>query len=213
MTQCPWGVCARPVSWTSRSLFEQNVLIRVASRLWPGFWKGHTSSPHHADGGPRWATTRCATGGGVNPMSRTERRSSPRPEEDRHRGGAEIPNVHGRILLVDDDVAVLEVLTEGIRGHGYLVDVAAGGVEALGPLTDRPYDLVITDIAMPGLDGWQLIAAAIHQQPMVRVIVMTGRDEPEDRERAAALGVPLFRKPFSLAALQRAIDDALASHD
>jgi two-component system, OmpR family, response regulator len=146
-------------------------------------------------------------------MSRHERRSSPKPGEERHRGGAEIPDGPGRILLVDDDVAVLEVLTEGIRGHGYLVDVAAGGVEALRPLTDRIYDLLITDIAMPGLDGWQLIAAAIHTQPMVRVIIMTGRDEPEDRERAAALGVPLFRKPFALAALQSAIEDALASRD
>jgi CheY-like chemotaxis protein len=213
MTQCSWGVCARSVSWTSRFLFEQNVLIRVAGRLWPGFWKGPTSSSHHADGGPRWATTPCATGGGVDPMSRTARRSSPKPGEDRHRGGAEVPAVHGGILLVDNDVAILEVLTEGIRGHGYLVDVAAGGVQALSPLTDRTYDLLITDIAMPHLDGWQLIATAIHTQPMMRVIVMTGRDEPEDRDRAAALGVPLFRKPFSLAALQRAIEDALASQD
>jgi CheY-like chemotaxis protein len=173
-----------------------------------------TLRPHtHSDGKRRWVTTRCAECGWVDTTSWTERRAIPKPGEDRHRGSAEIRDGQGRILLVDDDVAVLEVLTEGIRGHGYLVDVAAGGVEALRPLTDRIYDLLITDIAMPGLDGWQLIAAAIHTQPMVRVIIMTGRDEPEDRERAAALGVPLFRKPFSLAALQSAIEDALTSRD
>jgi CheY-like chemotaxis protein len=119
--------------------------------------------------------------------------------------------VPARLLLVDDDAAVLEVLTEVIRGLGYQVDVAAGGVEALKALTDRIYDLLITDLAMPGLDGWQLIAAVIDTQPMVRLIAMTGRDEPEDCERAAALGVPLVRKPFSLAVLQHAIGDALAS--
>jgi CheY-like chemotaxis protein len=48
---------------------------------------------------------------------------------------------------------------------------------------------------MPGLDGWQLVAAAIQKPPMLRVIPIRGRDEAEDRERAAALRVPLIRKP------------------
>jgi hypothetical protein len=128
-------------------------------------------------------------------MNRHERRSSPKPGEERHRGGAEIPDGQGRILLVDDDVAVLEVLIEGIRGHGVSSMSLPGGLRHFV----RPVMIVIRII------GCVWIAAAMSCQP--------SRDEPEDRERAAALGVPLFRKPFSLAALQSAIEDALASRD
>jgi CheY-like chemotaxis protein len=163
----------------------------------------------HSDGQRRWVTTRCVECGWVETTSWVERRPAPRDGRGNQGAGTE-PTLPPRILLVDDDLAVLDVLAEAVRGFGYQVDVAAGAAEALAPLADRTYDLLLTDLMMPDLDGWQLIAAATRKQPRLRIVMMTGCVEPEDRARAAALGVPLLRKPLSLRDLQNAIQAALA---
>ena len=58
---------------------------------------------------------------------------------------------------------------------------------------------------MPGMDGWQLIAAAIHEQPMLRFVAITGAGEKEDHERALALGVPILQEAFTRVELPDAL--------
>jgi CheY-like chemotaxis protein len=117
-----------------------------------------------------------------------------------------------RILIVEDDAAIRDLYAEMIRGLGYEVNVVADGAEALARLRNERFDAVVTDILMPGMDGWQLIAAAISQQPMLRPVAMTGADvEEPHRERARALGVPILQKPFTRVELRDALQEAVTS--
>jgi CheY-like chemotaxis protein len=116
-----------------------------------------------------------------------------------------------RILVVDDAAVVRDLCADLIRGLGYQVEVVADAREALSRLRNGPFDAVVTDIVMPGMDGWQLIAAAIREQPMLRLVVMTGAAVEGDRERALALGIPMLRKPFTRVELQDALQEALNS--
>jgi CheY-like chemotaxis protein len=116
-----------------------------------------------------------------------------------------------RILVVDDAATIRDACAELIRGLGYEVNVVADAAEALVCLREERFDAVVTDIVMPGMDGWQLIAAVIHAQPMLRLVAMTGADVEGDRERALALGVPLLQKPFTRVELGDALQEALTS--
>jgi CheY-like chemotaxis protein len=114
-----------------------------------------------------------------------------------------------RILVVDDDAAIRDLYAEMIRELGYQVNVVPDGAEALARLRTERFDAVVTDILMPGVDGWQLIAAVICEQPMLRLVAMTGSDVEEHRKRAFALGVPILQKPFTRGELQAALQEAL----
>lgn len=114
-----------------------------------------------------------------------------------------------RILVVDDAATIRDVCAELIRDLGYEVNVVAGAAEALVCLREERFDAVVTDIVMPGMDGWQLIAAAIHAQPMLRLVAMTGANVEGDRDRAVTLGVPLLQKPFTRGELRDALHEAL----
>jgi two-component system response regulator AtoC len=116
-----------------------------------------------------------------------------------------------RILVVDDEAAIRDVCAELIRDLGYQVEVVGDAGEGLARLRNEPFDAVVTDIVLPGMDGWQLIAAAIHEQPMLRLVAMTGADVEGDRERALALGVPMLQRPFTRVQLRNALQEALTS--
>ena len=116
-----------------------------------------------------------------------------------------------RILVVDDAATIRDVCAELIRDLGYEVNVVADAAEALARLRHERFDAVVTDIVLPAMDGWQLIAAAIREQPMLRLVAMTGAGGEGDRERALALGVPLLQKPFTRVELGDALQEALTS--
>jgi CheY-like chemotaxis protein len=116
-----------------------------------------------------------------------------------------------RILVVDDDPVLRDVFADLIHGLGYQVTVVADAGEALGQVRSELFDVLVTDILLPGMDGWQLIAAAVLEQPMLQPVAMTGGDERGDRARAYAKGVPVLQKPFTLAELRAALQEALTS--
>jgi DNA-binding response OmpR family regulator len=62
-----------------------------------------------------------------------------------------------RVLVIDDDPSVTSVLKRGLAYEGFAVDTAASGTEGLAVARERPPDLVILDVMMPGLDGWEVL--------------------------------------------------------
>jgi signal transduction histidine kinase/FixJ family two-component response regulator len=110
------------------------------------------------------------------------------------------PASHGRILLVDDESMVREVLTEFLEDAGYVVMAAADGMQALALLDTGPaIAAVVTDLSMPGMDGLAVIRAAQERYPSLPAVLLTGY---AGEDAAMALGtsiagpVSLLRKPI-----------------
>lgn len=118
-----------------------------------------------------------------------------------------------RLLVIDDDPAVRSVLRDLLSGLGYQVDDAPGGAEGLALFGQGGYDLILTDLAMPGMSGWEVAEAVRSASPAVPVIVVTGSATDADAKRADALGVAILRKPVPLKELGAAVRQALADRN
>lgn len=110
-----------------------------------------------------------------------------------------------RILLVDDEEPIRGFLKRGLEMDGHVVDTAIDGADGLDRLTERAgaFDLLLTDIRMPMMDGIALALAAKRDWPDLTILLMTGY--AEQRERAKALeGIvaDVLVKPFTLADLR-----------
>src|SRR5436190_17745206 len=79
----------------------------------------------------------------------------------------------GRILLADDESTSRETLAEVLREEGYEIDTAADGLEALAALGDKTYDVVITDLRMPGADGLAVLRRVREIAPQTLVLLIT----------------------------------------
>ena len=109
------------------------------------------------------------------------------------------------VLLVDDDEAVRTVLGEQLREMGLSVDCAADGAEALQHLSlGKRFDLLLTDFAMPGMNGIETIRQASEQRPDMRAALMTGYAD-EESTAAARASLTILRKPISPAELRKVL--------
>ncbi len=124
-----------------------------------------------------------------------------------------------RIMLVDDDRSLLELLGDYLGRLGHAITAMADGAEALAAIEVEPPDLVILDVTMPGLDGWRVLAR-IRAGSRVPVIMLTARADEPDVLRGFAGGADDYvTKPFSFAqlaaragaVLDRASGDRLAT--
>jgi CheY-like chemotaxis protein len=116
------------------------------------------------------------------------------------------------ILIVDDDLFVRDVMAMILDGLGYSVTATGDGLEALRWLDKKPYELVITDLKMPGMDGPALYKEVLRRWPTTgpRVLFTSGfSDIPSYEEAGGTLDVPVLRKPFTLDALRDALDRML----
>lgn len=105
------------------------------------------------------------------------------------------------ILVVDDDPAIRESLSRELIAAGYTTTIAADGVDGLASFQTRAPDLVLTDLAMPRSDGFELIAA-IRATSRVPIIVLSVRGVDADKVRALDLGADDYvTKPFSMTEL------------
>jgi DNA-binding response OmpR family regulator len=120
-----------------------------------------------------------------------------------------------RILLVDDDQVILRLLQINFRLEGFEVDTAARGDEALERVRSNRPDLVVLDVMMPGVDGWE-VCRRLKEAPDARdipVIFVSARAQDEDRQRGYALGVDEYvTKPFDPAHLVEIVRRLLAGH-
>ncbi|MDQ4061766.1 MAG: response regulator [Pseudomonadota bacterium] len=119
-----------------------------------------------------------------------------------------------RILLAEDDEAVRGFVRRALELDGHEVVAAADGGEALEILQteDGRFDLLLSDIRMPVMDGIALALAAARDFAALRILLMTGY--AEQRERAHGLEAVIHdvvQKPFSLADIRRAVAEALAA--
>jgi len=100
------------------------------------------------------------------------------------------------ILVVDDDVEILKMLSRTLELEGFDAATAADGSSALAILEESKPDLVILDIMMPGLDGFQVLDI-IRQRSDIPVIMLTGKCEVDSLRDALTLGADDYvRKPF-----------------
>ncbi|MBK8456647.1 MAG: response regulator [Phyllobacteriaceae bacterium] len=118
-----------------------------------------------------------------------------------------------RILVVEDDESVRALAARALSGGGRMIDTAADGEEGLALIDAAAggYDLVVSDIRMPALDGIAMAKAAAERYPDLKILLMTGY--AEQRERAADLTniiIDVLQKPFQLADLRSAVNSALA---
>lgn len=102
------------------------------------------------------------------------------------------PRARSRVLVVDDSAIVRELIAELLAAGGLEVELAEHGEAALERLATQPFDLVVSDIEMPRLDGFGLLAAIRSRHGSLPVVMASTRSEPEDRRRASELGADAY---------------------
>lgn len=111
------------------------------------------------------------------------------------------------ILIADDEINAREGLKKALSGDGRRVDVAADGVEAFDLLQKRSYDVLITDIRMPGMDGMQLLEKAKREDPHLEVILLTAYGAIENAVQAIKKGAyDYITKPINLDELEALLE-------
>lgn len=118
--------------------------------------------------------------------------------------------------MVDDDVPLRKVIETGLRGVGHNVIGTAGRDEVMALLQSKQFDMVITDVLMPDIEGTEVIKAVKTHQPEAIVLAMSGGGAQITTELCLLIasemgaGVPLS-KPFEMETLLAAVDRALTS--
>jgi two-component system OmpR family response regulator len=103
-----------------------------------------------------------------------------------------------RILLIEDDVALAESLAWGLRAEGYVVQIAHDGIEGLRHATDHPIDVIILDVMLPGLDGYQVCARLRAAGIWTPVLMLTALGDDLDQAEGLDLGADDYlSKPFA----------------
>jgi two-component system, OmpR family, copper resistance phosphate regulon response regulator CusR len=110
-------------------------------------------------------------------------------------------NEHMSILVIEDDPKTGDYLKKGLRESGYAVDLARTGTDGLHMALEQAYDLVVLDVMLPGIDGWEIMRA-LRARRDLPVIFLTARDHVSDRIRGLELGADDYLvKPFSFTEL------------
>ncbi len=118
-----------------------------------------------------------------------------------------------RVLIAEDDTAVREFVSRALTLGGHEVATANDGLEALDALDGEAFDLLVTDIVMPNLDGIALALKVAKDYPRMPVLLMTGY--AAERQRAHNLDVlihDVIIKPFTLDQICAAAEEALTTH-
>lgn len=107
-----------------------------------------------------------------------------------------------KILIVEDEQKTGEYLRQGLGEAGFVVDLARDGMDGLHQALQESYDLLILDVMLPGMDGWQVLQGIRKRGLQMPVLFLTARDQIEDRVKGLELGADDYLvKPFSFAEL------------
>ena len=99
-----------------------------------------------------------------------------------------------RVLIVDDDRSSSELVQRVLAPQGYDVDVAVDGTDALNKLVNESFSLIISDIDMPRMNGFELTDKVKHEPNLksIPVVIVTYKEDEEDRRRGMAVGADVY---------------------
>jgi two-component system copper resistance phosphate regulon response regulator CusR len=107
-----------------------------------------------------------------------------------------------KILVVEDEQKTGTYLKQGLVEAGFVVDLAANGLDGLHLALSEAYDLAILDVMLPGIDGWQVLHGIRRAGKDMPVLFLTARDQVEDRVKGLELGADDYLvKPFAFSEL------------
>ena len=114
------------------------------------------------------------------------------------------------LLLVDDEAALREAIAERLADHGFIVEQAANGEDALARLSEFAFDIIVTDLRLPGVDGRAVLEASLERYPEIIAIIITGFGTVKDAVNAIKQGAADFlTKPFQFDSLLHVLNSAL----
>jgi CheY-like chemotaxis protein len=119
------------------------------------------------------------------------------------------PGMRPRVLVIEDDRSVRVFVCDVLEALGYEADGAEDGGQSLALLERHLYDLVITDLQMPSMSGWDVVNAVRGRLPMMPMIMISGFATEDDVRQAQSVGMPLLHKPFSVVELRRVVSELL----
>jgi DNA-binding NtrC family response regulator len=114
-----------------------------------------------------------------------------------------------RLMVIDDEPIVCRRLKQILEKTGYEVDVFNDGINAIKGLEERPYDIIVTDLKMEGVDGMKILETARAKNPGTKVIMITGFAEMETAREAFRKGVfDFISKPVEIDVIKQVISKA-----
>ena len=119
-----------------------------------------------------------------------------------------------KILLVDDEKDFTEVLSERMETRGFSVEIADSGPVAINKVKEKSYDAIILDLAMPGMDGIDVLKILLNENPDLQIIFLTGHATLEKGIEAVKLGaVDFMEKPVDIDTLLEKVNEAKTKRD
>ena len=165
--------------------------------------------------------TREALARKIRQVLRSQQRNRPGPAKSRHalpynvghNGGGPALAARGlRVLLVEDEPLIRLSTAEMLADLGHSVREAANAIEALALLDDHDFDVLITDLKLPGIPGDELAARAVAQQPALRIVFASGyKVLPNTGAREGLAGAVLLQKPYIELSLSQALQAAMSA--
>ncbi len=106
------------------------------------------------------------------------------------------------ILIIDDDQAILEVLSETLKHEGWTTDTAKNGFEGMNKAYKGDFDVIIMDLVMPRMDGLTATKEIVREKPESKIVIITGTSAEDVETQAIEAGAKAFlKKPLSLVKL------------
>src|SRR5213078_2322137 len=121
-----------------------------------------------------------------------------------------MPDTTKHLLLVEDEAPLRQAIADQLSDRGYHVEQAGSGETAIARLADFAFDIIITDLRLPGIDGSAVVESAVERYPDIIAIVITGYGTVKDAVEAIKRGARDFvSKPFQIDELLHVLDSAL----
>jgi DNA-binding NtrC family response regulator len=118
----------------------------------------------------------------------------------------------GKILVIDDEAIVRTSCSRSLSPEGYEVKLSQNGADAMKMLEEESFDLVLTDLKMPDIDGIEVLKMIKQRWPQTEVIVVTGYQTVDTAVKSIKLGAfDYLEKPFTPDSLIAAVNNAMAS--
>jgi DNA-binding response OmpR family regulator len=119
-----------------------------------------------------------------------------------------------KILVIEDEAKVVNIIMKGLQQSGFEIDVAVDGEQGLQKAQESKYDLILLDLMLPKISGWDLIPRIRECNPIIPIIALTAKASVEDRVHGLNLGCDDYlTKPFSFAELLARIQVQLRRGD